>query len=313
MIVALAPFDAEFAAGQRHVNGAPGPLQPRRRDGGGAGGRAACPGQARAALPGPHHDVIAIDDVRQRDVGALGKDRVVFQQRPEAFEIVGVDIVDPEDRVRVAHAGDRGRMQDRIVDRADLQFDVAGVAEFLGERNVLPAEFRRTHVHREQVRRRPLPAVDEPGAGLEGQRRLARGGEGLPRHAAHAVAAGVRLRAVVVIDADEGFGAGHARRLQHHELVVGHALRRGHRLRFGRRDRAGRIAQVDDDDLVADAVHFREAVIVQNAHGPPVRASCRRLICRRVIWRSRADWPVRRICVDGRAPPFMGRTSFRAY
>ena len=33
-----------------------------------------------------------------------GKDRMVFEQRPEAVELVGPDVaVDPEDRVRIAH------------------------------------------------------------------------------------------------------------------------------------------------------------------------------------------------------------------
>ena len=37
-------------------------------------------------------------------------------------------------------------MQNRIVDRADLQLDGARVAEFFRQRNVLPAEFRLAHI-----------------------------------------------------------------------------------------------------------------------------------------------------------------------
>jgi ribosomal protein L1 len=84
---------------------------------------------------------------------------MVFQQRAEAAEVIGVDVVDPEDRVRIAHV-DRGRrMQHRRVDRADLQFDVARVAKLLGKRNFLPAEFWRAHVDGVEVGRRPLPAI----------------------------------------------------------------------------------------------------------------------------------------------------------
>jgi hypothetical protein len=32
--------------------------------------------------------VLAIDDMRQRDIGAIGKDRMVLEQRPELFEVV---------------------------------------------------------------------------------------------------------------------------------------------------------------------------------------------------------------------------------
>src|ERR1700687_332146 len=108
VVVALAPLDSEFSAGQRYLHGAIGALQPRRGDSRCARRRAAGLGQPGAALPGADRDVVAIDDMRQRDVGALRKDRVVFQQRPEAGEIVGVDVVDPEDRMRIAHA-DHGR------------------------------------------------------------------------------------------------------------------------------------------------------------------------------------------------------------
>ncbi len=120
---------SEVAARQRHRHLAVGAPQPRRGDRRRAGGRAAGLGQAGAALPGAHDDVLARDHVRQRDIGALRKHRMVFEQRPDLAEVVGVDVVDPEDRVRIAHAHHRRRMQDRLVDRPDLQFDRAGVRE----------------------------------------------------------------------------------------------------------------------------------------------------------------------------------------
>src|SRR6185437_15262949 len=132
VVVALAPFDREHTARQRDLNDPVGTLEPGRRHRRGTCRRAAGLGQPRAALPGADRDVVAIDDMGERDVGALGENRVVFQQRPDAGEIVGVDVVDPENRVRIAHA-DRGwRMQQRRIDRPDLEFDITGIAEFLG-------------------------------------------------------------------------------------------------------------------------------------------------------------------------------------
>ena len=208
--------------------------------------------------------MLAVDDVGERDVGALREDRVIFQERPETREIVGVDVVDPEDRVRIAHADGGWRMQQRRIDRPDLQLDVAGVAKLLGERNVLPAEFRRPHVDGVEVGRRPLPAVQRPRRGLESDRALACLFEQAAHDAAHAVAAGAGFRPVIIVDADEGLGAVEPRPLQHHKLVIGHMRR--HRARVFRRDLAGRIAQIDHDNLVADAIHLGEGVVGEPTH-----------------------------------------------
>ena len=45
--------------------------------------------------------MIASDDLCKRDIGTFGKDRMIFKKRAEAREIVGVDVVDPEDRKSV--------------------------------------------------------------------------------------------------------------------------------------------------------------------------------------------------------------------
>ena len=75
MAVALAPFDQEVAAGQRHPHLAPGEPAPRGRDRRGAGGRAAGAREPGATLPGPHaSDARGSVTCDQRDVGALGKD-----------------------------------------------------------------------------------------------------------------------------------------------------------------------------------------------------------------------------------------------
>src|ERR1700687_5963023 len=79
VVIPLAPLDQEFAAGQRYLHPAIGALQPRRCHRGRAGCRAAGFCEPRAALPGADRDVIAIDDMRQCDIGALRKDRMIFQ------------------------------------------------------------------------------------------------------------------------------------------------------------------------------------------------------------------------------------------
>src|SRR3954452_8725741 len=97
-------------------------------------------------------------------------------------------------------------MDGRGLDRGELQFDAPRGAKFFGEWNGLPAEFWRAHVDRVEAGR-GLPAVQEPGAGLESGGGLAGPLEQLPHHAAHAVAAGAGLGTVIVIDSDERLSA----------------------------------------------------------------------------------------------------------
>src|ERR1700730_4409569 len=69
-----------------------------------------------------------------------------------------------------------------------------------------------------------------------------------------------------------------------------HARGRGHRARLLGRDGGGPVAQIDHDNLVADAVHLGKRMIGERAHGIFPTGAC-------LIWRTRADWPVRQICV----------------
>ena len=101
----------------------------------------------------------------------------------------------------------RGRMQDRIVDRPDLQLDAARVGEFLGQRDLVPGKARLAHVDGRDQRFRALPAVQQAAGRLEGERVLAGFAEHQVGDAAHAVAAGARGRAVAVVDAHIGVGA----------------------------------------------------------------------------------------------------------
>src|SRR5512146_2570309 len=97
-------------------------------------------------------------------------------------------------------------MQHGLVDWAYLQFDGAGVAELLGQRNLVPLETRRSHVNGEQTVG-AFPAVENARGRFESERVL----PALLRHeigdATHAIPAGADFRTVIVIDADEGVGA----------------------------------------------------------------------------------------------------------
>src|SRR5690606_14062590 len=105
------PFDQQVAAWQRHRRlalGAPGAGAADERR---ARRRTAGPGEPGAAFPGAQDDVVRRLDVRDRDVGALGKDRMILEQRAEAAEVVAPDVAaDPEYGVRIAHRDHRRRM-----------------------------------------------------------------------------------------------------------------------------------------------------------------------------------------------------------
>src|SRR6187549_3721242 len=101
-------------------------------------------------------------------------------------------------------------MEHRFVDWANLQLDGTRVAEFLRQWNLVPLEARWSHVHREHAIG-ALPAIENARSRFKNERVLA----ALLGHkigdAAHAVSAGTRFRAVIVIDANESVGARRAR------------------------------------------------------------------------------------------------------
>src|SRR5262245_32096959 len=99
VVILLAPLDEEIATGKRDANLAVGLLQARGSDRGGAGGGAASARQSCTALPCADDQMIARADLADGDVRALGKDRMILQERPEALEIVGTHVIDPEDRM----------------------------------------------------------------------------------------------------------------------------------------------------------------------------------------------------------------------
>ena len=231
---------------------------------GGAGGRAAGAGEAGAALPGPHDQVIPRRHLCERNIRAVGKDRMMFQHRADLGEIIGGDVVDPEHGMGIAHADRRGGMQNRMIDRPDLQLDRPRITKLLGERDLVPAKARNTHVDRRGQRRVALGAGQEPRPGLHRQGRIPALLEQDVGDTAHAVAACAGLGAVVVVDAHEGVGSADSRGVHRHQLVVGHRGRRRAGLRSA--DRLRRGAHVDHHDLVAETVHFDKQMVGECAH-----------------------------------------------
>src|SRR5215213_6110705 len=102
----FAPSDIEFPAIQQNRRAPSGQAPAMRGDQGGAGTAAAGPRDASAALPDAQPDAFALGAGRYSGdayIGALGKQRVVFEPRAERREIDGIGIGDKEGRVRVAH------------------------------------------------------------------------------------------------------------------------------------------------------------------------------------------------------------------
>src|SRR5580704_207327 len=146
-------------------------------------------------------------DMGERNIGALREYWVIFEQGADPCEIIGLDIIDPENRMRIAHVYGRGRMQNRRVDRTDLQFDLARVMEWLAERDFIPGKAWAAHIDGEN-RLGPAQAFEPRGGGLQNEpfaRRSPRQDKG---DAACPIAAGLGLRTVAVIDRHEGFGRG---------------------------------------------------------------------------------------------------------
>src|ERR1700737_3922480 len=118
----FAPRDVESPAVKFDGCLAPGEAPPVRRDEGGAGAAAAGKGDPGPALPPPQTYIPMLPDRRDADVRALGKQRVVLEDRPERCEIDRFDIADKESRVRVADVG-----ANRCGECAERQFDAVGL------------------------------------------------------------------------------------------------------------------------------------------------------------------------------------------
>src|SRR5215831_3211014 len=112
----LAPRDVESAAVELDGCAAPGQSPAMRRDEGCTGAAAAGASDPGPAFPHPQTDIPALPDRRDADVRALGKQRVVLEDRPERREIDRFYVGDEEGRVRVADVG-----ADRCGERTERQ------------------------------------------------------------------------------------------------------------------------------------------------------------------------------------------------
>ena len=174
----------------------------------------------------------------------------------------GGGIIDEEHRVRVADVD-----RHRVLQRAGCEPEVEGVA-FLGQRNIPPIEAGRAHVDGDAA----VLGADggqHPGLGLD----PGLGGFLFGHHqlgdAAGAVAARPGLGPVGVEDAHEHVGGpvplAIFRRLDDQELVATDAQTPiGDGARVGTAEADVPLAGVEDDEIVAQAVHFDER---QFAHG----------------------------------------------
>src|SRR5215813_6670651 len=97
----VAPLDVERTAIEHDACATADQPAARSGDERGAGAAAAGPRNAGAALPDAQPDLLAIDDSRNADIGAFGKQRIVFEARPERCEIDRLGIGHEECRVRI--------------------------------------------------------------------------------------------------------------------------------------------------------------------------------------------------------------------
>jgi len=67
--------------------------------------RAAGASQSGTTFPGSHNQMLARNHLSERNISAIGKYRVIFKQWTELAQIIGVYVVNPKNRMRIAHVG----------------------------------------------------------------------------------------------------------------------------------------------------------------------------------------------------------------
>ncbi len=197
---------------------------------------------------------------------------MIFEQGADFRKIIGLDVIDPENRMGIAHVHGRGSMQNWRVDWTDLQFDLARVMKWLAERDFVPGKARATHIDGKN-RLGPTQAFKPPGGGLQDKPfawRFSRQNKG---DTARAVAAGLGLRTVAVVNRHECIGLGRTRFMQHHELIEGKAFATGNRARLRAADTQAAAAQIEYGDLVAEPIHFDDAPICERAQTEQILSS----------------------------------------
>src|SRR5262249_8814611 len=103
LIVALAPFEAQVAAGEMRENLSPRSPGEDTRNGDGAGAGAAGQSDAAAALPGAHGHFLRRAHRHEMDIDAPRKDGSRFDLGADLFERDLRHVAAVEHRVRIAH------------------------------------------------------------------------------------------------------------------------------------------------------------------------------------------------------------------
>src|SRR5262245_2882425 len=165
MAVAHPPLDDKVATRQAHLDLAAGKLAPRRGDAGRARGRAASTRQPRAPLPGAELEMRRAEHLDERDIGALGKERMTFEARSDPDEVVSTHISDEEQAVWIADIDHRRQTERRILDR--FERDRVRIVEGLGERDLVPGEAGRAHVDGDAAVVIIDGCADHPALGLD--------------------------------------------------------------------------------------------------------------------------------------------------
>ena len=117
---------------------------------------------------------------------------MVFQHGTKPAKIINCDVLDPKHGMRIADVHNRRRVQDRIVDRSDLQFDAPCIVKGLGKWNLIPSEPRLAHIDCDAV----LPFnrdIQNARKRFEFEVLTLRCFLGHPTNAAHAIAARLSL------------------------------------------------------------------------------------------------------------------------
>ena len=201
----------------------------------------------------------ARNDLGETDIHAFGKQRMIFDHRPNDGNVDGVHIVDKEHAMGIAHRNRARRVQDRRAARPDLKLQATRV-QFFRQRNLRPVQTRRAHIHRHLHRASP-PRLQQASFGFDGRRIAMPLLHHEPGGAARRVTACTYLAAIGVPDAHEHVGAGGFRRFKPDDLIRARIVRpaacgfRRHTdLDRVKRQRAG--TRVQHCKAVAAAIHL---------------------------------------------------------
>ena len=146
----------------------------------------------------------------------------------------------------------------------DSQVEKTGIRAFPRQWNVLPLKPRSAHIDGGCEGRGAGPAPQHAGAGLDDQLRLAVFLQQNIGNTAHAVATRPRFGSVIVENADISVADPFTGRINCHQLVIRNGA--GHSTRFVGGNSMRVLAHIDNQDLVAEPIHFYKSVAFEPAH-----------------------------------------------